>query len=53
VLAVDKGVVARHRIHRQSSLRGIPVVVPVDEVVHLAEVPALGERVPRLWIAAT
>ena len=36
---VDERVVARPRIHRQPRLGRIPAVVPVDQLVHLAEVP--------------
>ena len=46
-LAVDERVVARARVHRQPRLDGVPAVVPIDQVVDVAEVPALGERTPR------
>src|SRR4051794_8656628 len=44
--AVDLDEVPRLGIHRQARLGGEVAVVPVDELVHLREAPALGRRDP-------
>ena len=49
---VDERVVARSRIHRQPRLGGVPAVVALDQLVHLAEVPPARQRLPRLRFAA-
>src|SRR5204863_7649634 len=42
----DLDVVARARVHRQARLDRVVAVVAVDQVVQLAEVPALGDAAP-------
>ena len=51
-LAADLDEVARTRVHAQARLGREPAVVLLDQPVHVAEVPALGDRPPRGRVVA-